>query len=907
MSAQVARPNWFQRGTALKTRYVIFLPALWAAGFFCPVAEANTLQVGPGRQYATPCAAIAVAAVGDEIDIATSGNYTGDVCQWSTDGLTLIGVGGGRAVINAGGKNSQGKAIWVISGNNTTVQNIEFTGAAVPDMNGAGIRAEGSNLTIRNCYFHDNQEGILTDGGNSTILIEFSEFYHNGAGDGFSHNLYIGNITKFIFRYNYSHGTVIGHLLKSRAAENDIYYNRLTDEATGTASYEIDLPNGGLSYVVGNLIEKGPQGQNNALVSYQEEGAASGNPDHELFVVNNTMVSDYGSQATFVVVDSSVTVPAVIENNIFQGTGTLTTQASAIKTTNFSGNALLASPTTYDYHLQAGSPAIDKGTTPGQGAGASLTPVWQYVHPLCAEGRVVAPSAIDIGAYEFNGGTGSPPTNAPPACGTSSPPAPIATLSPATLDFGNQVLNTTSASQQINVTNSGTAGLSISGISASGDFVQTNTCGSSLAAGATCVVNVTFTPTALNSRTGTVSIADNASGSPQTAGLSGTGVAATAAASLAPTNLNFGNQVVGSSSPAQAVKLSNSGSAVLNISSVTPSGDYSQTNNCGSSLATGANCTINVVFNPSGAGNRAGAISVTDDAPGSPQTVTLSGTGVTSAPSVGLNPTTLTYGGQLVGAGSTPQAVTLTNSGNAALDITSIIASGDFSQSNNCSASLGAGASCAINVTFKPIASGSRTGQLSVADNAGGTPQTVTLAGTGMDFSLATSPSSATVSAGQSATVNVVVMPVGGLSQPVSVACTGAPAGANCTVASPTVILNGTSQSSTTVNITTSANSLLPSNIRELDVPLPTFVIAATLFVFMLMVALLRMSTSSRRLVQCFAFMSLAALFTNGCAGLVKNSFLPRSGGTPSGSYVITITGTVSGVTHSSGFMLTVQ
>jgi hypothetical protein len=102
------------------------------------------------------------------------------------------------------------------------------------------------------------------------IIIEFSEFFDNGAGDGFSHNLYIGNIAKFIFRPNYSHGAVVGHLLKSPAAENDIYYNRLSDESIGTASYEIDLPNGGKSVIIGNLIEKGPQAQHSALVSYQE-------------------------------------------------------------------------------------------------------------------------------------------------------------------------------------------------------------------------------------------------------------------------------------------------------------------------------------------------------------------------------------------------------------------------------------------------------------------------------------------------------------------------------------------------------------------------------------------------------------------------------------------------------------
>ena len=451
-----------------------------------PAANANTLQVGPGKQYAAPCAAIAAAAAGDTIQIDTSVTYSGDVCQWNTNSLTLIGVGGGRAVINAAGQNSQGKAIWVISGNNTVVENIEFTGATVTDLNGAGIRAEGTNLTIRNCYFHDNQEGILTDGGNSTIIIEFSEFFRNGAGDGFSHNLYIGNITKFIFRYNYSHGAIIGHLLKSRAAENDIYYNRLTDESAGTASYEIDIPNGGLSYIVGNLVEKGPLAQNSALVSYQEEGANSGNPDHELFVVNNTMVNDHG-QGTFIVVDGSVTVPAIIKDNIFQGSGTITTQSSAVKANNFAGNAILASPTTYDYHLQATSPAINAGADPGTGAGVSLTPAYQYVHPSCAEARTTTGSAIDIGGYEFNGGNGVPPPNAPPTCGASSTPAPAVSFSPTGLSFGSQMVSTTSSTQSITLTNTGNAALTISGIILAGtnpgDFQQTNSCGSSLAAG----------------------------------------------------------------------------------------------------------------------------------------------------------------------------------------------------------------------------------------------------------------------------------------------------------------------------------------------------------------------------------------------------------------------------------------
>src|ERR1700682_3951497 len=178
---------------------------------------AATLQVGPGKTFATPCAATAVAADGDVIEI-DGGLYRRDVCVIRPNNLTLRGVNG-RPHLDAGDASAQGKAIWVIRGNNALVENIEFSGASVLDHNGAGIRAEGVNLTVRNCYFHDNQDGILESSiQNSNILIEYSEFDHNGFGDGQSHNLYIGHAASLIFRFNYSHNAKVGHLVKSRAA-----------------------------------------------------------------------------------------------------------------------------------------------------------------------------------------------------------------------------------------------------------------------------------------------------------------------------------------------------------------------------------------------------------------------------------------------------------------------------------------------------------------------------------------------------------------------------------------------------------------------------------------------------------------------------------------------------------------
>jgi hypothetical protein len=373
-------------------------------------ARAATLTVGPGKMYATPCAAIAAASDGDTIEIDAAGTYGGDVCAVPKNGLTLRGVNG-RPKIDAGGKNYGGKGIWVISGNDTTVDNVELSGATVPDKNGAGIRQEGSNLTVRGSYFHDNENGILSGGGPSTaILIEYSEFANNGFGDGFSHNMYIGHEGRFTLRYSYSHSSKVGHLVKSRAAENYILYNRLSGE-DGTGSYELDLPNAGTSYVIGNLVQQGAAAQNSALVTYGLEGTTAQNPGHTLFVVNNTFVNDRTAGSTFVSIGSAITTPAVISNNIFFGGGTITTQANAMQQTNFAqGDPKMVDRAAYDYRLAPGSPCINAGTDPGTGAGFALLPSRHYVHPAKAVDRTID-GIVDIGAYEFGlpmeGGTDS--------------------------------------------------------------------------------------------------------------------------------------------------------------------------------------------------------------------------------------------------------------------------------------------------------------------------------------------------------------------------------------------------------------------------------------------------------------------------------------------------------------------
>ena len=368
---------------------------------FCLItitSNAKTWQVGPTRTYTSPSKVSSLVSDGDTVAI-DSAAYLQDVCKWTANNLTFIGIGG-KAILDAQGTSYGGKAIWEITGNNTTVQNITFANCRCASWNGAGIRQEGNNLTIRNCYFHDNEDGILGGGdSSSTVTIEYSEFFHNGHGDGYSHNLYIANIKKLIFEYNYSHTARIGHELKSRAFNNYILYNRFSDEDTGSTSRNIDLPNGGRAILIGNLIEQGPMSQNSNFMEYGLEGLK--NPDSNIYLINNTFVNDLG-KGSFLIVQPGTKL-CKMYNNIFAGTGTVFTgPATTLDTSNnlITLNLRLIYCFYYDYHLLSSSPALDKGTAPGNDGMFSLTPTYQYKHPANGEIRP-SDGKLDIGAYEY--------------------------------------------------------------------------------------------------------------------------------------------------------------------------------------------------------------------------------------------------------------------------------------------------------------------------------------------------------------------------------------------------------------------------------------------------------------------------------------------------------------------------
>jgi hypothetical protein len=314
------------------------------------------------------------------------------------------------------------------------------------------------------------------------------------------------------------------------------------------------------------------------------------------------------------------------------------------------------------------------------------------------------------------------------------------TLSPTSLTFASQSEGTTSAPQAITLTNVAPDAIPINNIAFSGadpaDFSQTNTCGSDLAgAKSTCTINVTFTPTATGTRTATMTVTDDGGGTTQSATLTGTGAAGTSSLTVSPTALTFAVQVVGTTSAAQTISVTNPSTIAVTFTSIAITGtnpkDFLETNNCGTSLAANASCTINVTFKPTTINIRNAAVTLTDSASNSPQSVTLKGTGT----AVSLSPTSLTFAAQTVGTSSTPQTITLTNVSAAGTVVVSKVSiagtnATDFSETNNCT-SIAPKGTCMIKVTFKPTATGTRTASVSIADNGGGTPQTAALTGTG--------------------------------------------------------------------------------------------------------------------------------------------------------------------------------
>jgi hypothetical protein len=412
-------------------------------------------QVGPTRTNKTFSSISRQLQDGDVVQI-DSGTYVCDESAvWYANNITVMGVGG-RPVFDASTCSLSGdKGIFNPRGTNMIIANIEFTGAHGASGNGAGIRLDGGGYVyITNSYFHHNQNGVLltpdpgtvnasiaTQGTN--IVIDHSEFAYNGACDGpCTHNMYISSISNsFVLRFSYTHNSHVGHTVKSRSMTNYILYNRITDELEGDSSYNIDIPQGGLTYIIGNLIQQGPNSNGNyTMISYAAETPGQpANPIQKLYISNNTIVNEMASGVALNVTDSGLTEAKMINNlivgiqagNVVGGSGS----GKVVQTNNLvTDSPGFVDRTNRVYALTASSPAINTAVNPGTGGSISLAPLYEFIYPASAKIRPTV-GGLDVGGYEYD------PTETIP-----NVPTITLSVSPNPVDFNATAQITWSAS-----------------------------------------------------------------------------------------------------------------------------------------------------------------------------------------------------------------------------------------------------------------------------------------------------------------------------------------------------------------------------------------------------------------------------------------------------------------------------
>jgi len=354
---------------------------------------------------------------------------------------------------------------------------------------------------------------------------------------------------------------------------------------------------------------------------------------------------------------------------------------------------------------------------------------------------------VSMGALSGCGGSSSP----------AAPAAATASLSVASISFTN-LAGSSAAAQTATLTNNGGTALTVSGITITGtnasSFSQTNTCGATVAASASCTITVNFTATTAGNYSATLVIANSAStGGSVSIPLSGTVTAPTPVASLNATTLTFPSMLTTATATAQTVTLTNSGTGSLTISGITISGtnasNFSQTNTCGTALAVGGSCKLTVSFAATSAGSYSATLAIANNSSTPSATVALSGTTTAPpGPTATLDQTTLTFPSMVAGATATAQTVKLTNNGGTALTISGITISGtnasNFSESTTCSATLAISASCTTTVNFAATTAGSFSASLNIANNSSTSPVTVALSGTAVVPTISLSTTSLT-------------------------------------------------------------------------------------------------------------------------------------------------------------------
>ncbi|HXJ91861.1 MAG TPA: choice-of-anchor D domain-containing protein [Terriglobia bacterium] len=642
----------------------------------------------------------------------------GALYGWNTGGAHLYydhaeTVNGFTALFNT----SHG-VHWDTGGENVTVSSMV---AANNLLNGAFVEASEGPVTLSNGQFCANTYSGVAVKDSPLVTLSGNTFYNNAASQigiggvpggemitdwqtGQTSDLITQNLTltgnaveglgaEYALSDSYLGGTDWTSFVSTLASNNNTWWT-----PSNTTPFVVPVPNGGTAETFAQWQSTTGQDLNSTFAAPSGEPPAACQvspdvPDYWLTVDSPTLTASAAGQATY----NLSGVPLS-----WSGTVNLTLDGA----TEVNGlSATLGSAT---LNISGGNSAT---TTLTLGDTTSTPPGTYPITVIANSGSLTHTVTVSLVV-----------------------PVTSVRLSIGSLGFGNQQINTTSPAQTVTLSNIGSTTLTITSMATGNNFAETNNCGTSLKAGASCTISVTFTPGSVASITGTLTIADSDAASPQTVSLSGTGTAAPTA-TLSTHSLSFGGQVVGITSASQTVTLTNTGTVTLNISNVAITGTnpsyYNQSNNCGSSLAAGASCTFTVTFTPSTTSSTSAVLTITDNVSSGSQTINLSGHGTTA---VSLSKSSINFSSRQVGTTSSAQTITLTNLGNT-LTIQSILITGtnpgDFAQTNTCGTSVAAGANCTINVTFTPAASGTRSASVTISDSDPASPQNVTLTGTG--------------------------------------------------------------------------------------------------------------------------------------------------------------------------------
>lgn len=511
--------------------------------------------------------------------------------------------------------------------------------------------------------------------------------------------------------------------------------------------------------------------------------------------------------------------------------------------------------------------------------------------------------------------------------------APAVTLAPTSLTFASTLVGQASPVQTVTLTNSGSGDLAISKISLTGtdasDFALDTTvpasstaCSTtaSVAAGASCIITVQFDPAATGTLTASLSVTDNASGSPQTVSLTGTGTVPAPVISLTPTSLIFASTLVGQSDATQVVSVKNTGTAALTISGISITGtnasSFSETNTCGAGLGINATCSITVGFKPTAAGSLSAAVSIAGNVAGS---IALSGSATTPTPTVSLSPTSLTFASTTEGTAAATQAITVKNTGTAPLIISAVSITGtnasSFTQTSPSCTTVAINGTCTITVTFTPTTFGSLSASVSIADNAANTPQTVSLSGTGLEIGTyaLTASAPAAVAPGSPGSSTITATPSGSYTGVITLKCSVAPitGGSDvptCSAGSAITVTAGAATGTVTVN--TTAPSTLVRKISGKTAQLKTkgwLGAGGVALACVLLFGIPARKRTWRSLLGALIFMAaLGAL--SGCGGGGGGTVTQNDPGTTPGAYTVTVTGTdAASVVETTTFTLTVN